>query len=136
LDERIIQAYRATDYRVHAAEPFTLRIDETCVECDALMEALQAATAAYLTAWNPYSQQRLSAENTRAQEELSAELAVESIAVLAGEGVGRIGAWPPEPSVFALGVSRDKAVSLAQKYQQNAFVWIERGTAAELVLTI
>jgi hypothetical protein len=28
LDECTIQAYRATDYRVHADEPFTLRIDK------------------------------------------------------------------------------------------------------------
>jgi hypothetical protein len=135
LDERTIQAYRATDYRVHADEPFTLRIDEACVECDAFLEASQAATAAFITAWNPYSQLRSSAENARAQDELAAELAEESIAVLAGEGLGRIGDWPPEPSFFAWGISRDKAVNLAQKYQQNAFVWIERGKAAELVLT-
>nr|WP_309504437.1 DUF3293 domain-containing protein [uncultured Roseovarius sp.] len=135
MDEHIIQAYRATDYQVHAAEPLTLRIGEACAECDALMGARKAATAAYLTAWNPYSQRQSKAANARAQENLAAELAVESIAVLPGEGVGRIGDWPPEPSLFALGISRDKADSLARKYQQNAFVWIERGKAAELVLT-
>ncbi|MCV2893721.1 DUF3293 domain-containing protein [Lentibacter sp. XHP0401] len=134
MDEAIIQAYRATDYQVHAAKPFTLRIGEFCAACDALMDAYKVATAAYLTAWNPFSQPLTDLENARAQEVLGAKLAAESIVVLSGEGVGRIGHWPPEPSLFALGISRDKAVSLAQKYQQNAFVWIERGKVAELVL--
>jgi hypothetical protein len=134
LDETIIQAYRETNYQVHAAEPFTLRISEVCAACDALMDAHKTATAAYLTAWNPFSQRRTDVENARAQEVLGAELAAESILVLPGDGVGRIGHWPPEPSLFALGISRDKAFSFAQKYQQNAFVWIERGKPAELVL--
>jgi hypothetical protein len=32
------------------------------VECDAFLEASQAATAAFITAWNPYSQLRSSAD--------------------------------------------------------------------------
>lgn len=134
LDAQLIQAYRTTDYMVHATEPFTLRVEETCTECDALMDAHKVATAAYITAWNPYSEQLSAAANASAQENLAAELAVEGIAVLRGEGVGRTGDWPPEPSLFSLGISRSRAVSLAKKYQQNAFIWIERGKAAELVL--
>ncbi|WP_415183442.1 DUF3293 domain-containing protein [Phaeovulum sp.] len=135
MDKSILQAYRETDYLVHATRPFTLRIDEVCAECDTLMDALRVSTAAYVAAWNPYSQRRSSAENARAQNALAAELAAHCISVLDGVGTGRIGGWPPEPSLFALGISRDKAVSLARKYQQNAFVWIERSKAAELVFS-
>ncbi len=134
LDEQLIQAYRATDYTVHATETFTLRIEETCTACDSLMDAHNVATAAFITAWNPYSEQLSAAANASAQENLAAELAVESIAILRGEGVGRTGNWPPEPSLFSLGINRSTAVGLAKKYQQNAFIWIERGKAAELVL--
>ena len=136
MDEHIVQAYRATDYNVCAASRFTLRIDETCSGCDAAMDAHDVAMGACLTAWNPYSQQVSDAENAHAQEKLAADLAAENIAVLPAEGVGRAGDWPSEMSLFALGISREKAVSLAQKYRQNAFVWIERGKAAELVLCV
>ena len=134
MDEQLVQAYRATDYRVHATEPFALRIGSTCAACDALLDTHSVTTAAYLTAWNPYSKALSDAANAGAQAKLAAELTDVSVSVLSGEGVGETGDWPPEPSLFALGISRENATCLAQKYQQNAFVWIERGNAAELVL--
>lgn len=134
MDDQLIQAYRATSYRVHATEPFALRIGKTCAACDALLDTHGVTTAAYLTAWNPYSKVVSDAANADAQTKLTAELTDVSVSVLSGEGVGDTGDWPPEPSLFALGISREAATSLAQKYHQNAFVWIERGNTAELVL--
>ena len=134
LDEQLVQAYRATDYQVHATEPFALRIGSTSAACDALLDTHGVTTAAYMTAWNPYSKPLPDAANADAQAKLAAELSYVSVSVLSGEGVGETGDWPPEPSLFALGISRESATSLAQKYHQNAFVWIERGNAAELVL--
>lgn len=134
LDEQLVQAYRATDYRVHATEPFALQIGRTCAACDALLDTHGVTTAAYLTAWNPSSELLSDAANADAQAKLAAELTDVSVTVLAGEGVGETGDWTPEPSLFALGISRESATSLAQKYQQNAFVWIERGTVAELMI--
>ena len=134
LDDQLIQAYRATNYRVHATEPFALRIGRTCAACDALLDTHGVTTAAYLTAWNPYSKAVSDAANADVQTKLTAELTDVSVSVLSGEGVGETGDWPPEPSLFALGISREAATSLAQKYHQNAFVWIERGNPVELVL--
>lgn len=134
LDEQLIRAYRATDYRVYATEPFALRIGRTCAACDALLDTHGVTTAAYLTAWNPYSKPLSDVANADAQAKLAAELADVSVSVLSGEGVGETGDWPSEPSLFALGISRESATSLAQKYHQNAFVWVERRNAAELVL--
>lgn len=134
LDDQLIQAYRATNYRVHATEPFALRIGRTCAACDALLDTHGVTTAAYLTAWNPYSKAVSDAANAAGQAKLIEELNDVSTAVLSGEGSGETGDWPPEPSLFAMGISREIATILAQKYQQNAFVWIERGKAAELVI--
>jgi len=134
LDHSLIEAYRATDYRVHGDTPFTLRIEQTCTACDAVLDAYGATNAAYLTAWNPFSQPNTDVMNASAQEKLAADLSAISLAVIRGEGVGQIGDWPPEQSLFALGINRDKALGLAKQYGQNAFVWIERGQPAELVL--
>jgi len=88
LDEQFIQAYRATDYRVHAKEPFSLRTGETCAASDAILDAHGVTTAAYLTTWNPYSEALSNAENSVAQSKLDAELVEVSVVVLSGEGVG------------------------------------------------
>ncbi len=134
MDDQLIQAYRATGYRVQATEPFALRIDETCAACDTLLDTHGVTTAAYMTAWNPYSKAVSDAANAAAQAKLMEELNDASTAIFSGEGVGEHGDWPPEPSLFAVGISREIAAILAQKYLQNAFIWIERGKAAELVL--
>jgi len=51
-------------------------------------------------------------------------------------GMGRDpgGEWPSEPSVLVLGISRREAEVLGRSYDQNAIVFYEKDTAAELVL--
>ena len=134
LEEQLIQAYRSTDYRIAGKVQFSLRIDEPCVECDAEMDAHDSTTAAFLTAWNPYSQVADRDQNIAAQEQLVQDLETVSLSILSGEGVDPTGAWPTEPSLLAIGITRDQAVRLAGKYQQNAFVWLKRGHPAEIIL--
>jgi hypothetical protein len=136
LDEQLLHAYRNTDYRVRAHTPFSLRIGEHSAVCDELMAAHGVQTAAFITAWNPLSQSLNQAENDAAQSRLAADLATLTPVVLQGEGEGLAKDWPPEPSLFALGLSRAEATALAQKNRQNAYVWVTRGRPAELVICV
>jgi hypothetical protein len=136
LDDTLYQAYRATNYHVHAPSPFTLRIGASNSACDALLAAQGAEGAAFLTAWNPFSQPLPDADNILAQARLAADLDILCTAILPGEGTGEIGDWPPEPSLFAVGISQADATYLARKYRQNAFVWITRGQPAQLVICV
>jgi hypothetical protein len=131
----LITAYRNTDYRVDAAPKVTLRIDLHDPDIDACLDAHHVETAAFLTAFNPLSEPTGNAANARAQGCLVHDLATLGIAHIAGRGIGHDGTWPPEPSVLALGISRISAEELARRYHQNAFLWVQRGTAPELVLT-
>jgi hypothetical protein len=131
----LITVYRNTDYRVDAAPKVTLRIDLHDPDIDACLDAHHVETAAFLTAFNPLSRPTSDAENACAQESLVRDLATLGIAHIAGRGIGRDGTWPPEPSVLALSISCIAAEELARTYRQNAFVWVERGKAPELVLT-
>ena len=134
MDDDLIHAYRATDYRVYGSPPFKLRVGAASTECDALMLAQGVISAAYLTAWNPHSSLVSEVENIAAQDRLRQELSTAGFAALDGEGVGHTGDWPPEPSLLVLGIPRNEATRLARKYRQNAFLWIARGQATELVL--
>lgn len=129
-------AYRATDYTVSGPVPFTLRIDEGSAACDALLAAHGAEGAAFLTAWNPFSQPRPDAENRLAQARLEADLGLVSVAIVPGVGKGWTGDWPPEPSLFAVGITESDATRLAQSHRQNAYVWIARGQPARLVVCV
>jgi hypothetical protein len=44
---------------------------------------------------------------------------------IAGEGADESNRWPSEPSVLVLGISHQNTELLAEKYGQNAYLWIE-----------
>ncbi|GGE04602.1 hypothetical protein GCM10011515_25250 [Tsuneonella deserti] len=132
LDASLIAAYRATDYHVFAEPPFVLRIGERSAALDDLLQRSGAAGAAFLTAWNPYSEQVPLGANMARQAELIRNLEARGWQYIPGEGRGADPAWPAEPSILLIGPSRDEAQSLARDFRQHAIVWASAGGPAEL----
>ena len=132
LDEELIAAYRATDYRVFADPPFVLRIGEHCVALDELLAGSGAAGAAFLTAWNPCSEPAPPAVNAARQAELVGIVEAKGWRHWPGEGRGPDPGWPAEPSILILGPSREEARALARDFRQHAIVWAPAGGPAEL----
>ena len=136
IDPALIAAYNATAYRVLAEPPFTMRIGKHCDELAEVLRQHGVRTAAFLTAYNPYSHPTAANANVDAQQRLLSELAASGYAYLPGEGVGDDPSWPPEPSVLAMGLTRAKAKEIGRRYGQNAIVWIGEGAVPELVLLV
>lgn len=130
----LTQAYRETDYRVLGETPMTLRIGEHSPALAALMARHGVAACAFITACNPRSQLLDEAENARRQQALAAELRARKLPCLAGVGEHPRGGWPDEPSFLVLGLSRQAADELGQRYQQNAVVWCAADAVPELLL--
>ena len=135
MDQALLQAYRETEYRVSHDSHLVLRVDEPNKALDALLVDRDVTTAAFITAWNPLSQPVSKSENDIAQARLQFEVMALGLDVLPGEGVGRDGTWPPEPSLLVFGISLDRAKQLSRTYKQNAFVWLTLGKGPELVMT-
>ena len=134
LDPELIAAYRDTEYRVAASPPFILRVG---VPSDPLLAAHARSgvtSSAYLTAFNPYSRQLDAKSNARRQDELVAMLAGRGFTSLSGVGQHPANGWPGEPSVLALGVSREEASALGREFEQNAVVWSGADGVPELIL--
>jgi hypothetical protein len=89
---------------------------------------------AYITAWNPYSKPTNPDRNDERHKDLLAELT--DYPLFAGEGIGTDPEWEPEKSVLVLGISRQQAVSIGNKYEQNAIVFGVLNTKAELVMLV
>ena len=125
IDPALIKAYRQSVYEINMLEQdLILCIGEANHPLVELMKQEQVTTAAYLTAFNPYSQQLALEKNQVAQEHLLADLDSRSLQYLSGQGRDTAGLWHPEPSVLALGITLQDAEILADRYGQNAFVWI------------
>jgi hypothetical protein len=104
-------------------------------EIDRLLDRLEAATGAFVTAWNPRSRPASAADNAAAATVLVAEVAARGLRALPHRGVGDDPAWPSEEGLFILDLDEASARALAEAHGQNAIVWIERGGQPRLVET-
>jgi hypothetical protein len=134
-DSELLEAYKATHYTI--STDVVIRIGEPCPPLDEFLLSLGSDTAAYLTAWNPWSELQSPEANTGANERLAKELngLPEVIQVLNGIGVDSSGKWPGEESFLVMGIHFMQAMELAERYGQNAFVFYRRGSEAELIVT-
>jgi hypothetical protein len=131
----LVLAYRATDYvAFNGSRAFLVRIGHRSLVIDGLLTRMKKRSGAFITAWNPYSKSRNTGANAYWDRELKSVLRARGFAFLAGEGRGQIGEWPPEPSVFAFGISRARAASIGRRFRQNAIVYVPLGRPAELLM--
>lgn len=131
--EELREAYRSTNFNVLEPKRFTLRIGEFSYGLAGLYHEHNVSSAAFLTAWNPFSAETAQNDNERAHKRLMERLAEMHTAVFSGIGEDASGQWPGEPSVLVLGTSLEEAVLLGNEFRQNAIVWIGASCMPELV---
>lgn len=134
LPDKLVLAYRKTEYRVHGAPGFVLRIDVPSPELLTLHRRHQVAFSAFLTACNPYSRLVDAAENAARQQALADALRARGFACLPGIGQHPSGDWPGEDSLLALGPTLDEARAFGAQFEQNAIVWAGDDAVPRLIL--
>lgn len=133
ISTALIDAYNGTGFTVLEPNEFTLKIGEQSPEILRVFEEHGCRNAAFLTAWNPYSEPTSDRENEAAQQRLESGLAQNSYVLFQGIGKDPSGKWPGEPSVLVLGISREEASRRGNEFRQNAIVWIGSDGIPELV---
>lgn len=133
IPPELIQAFTETDYIVHHEPPFTMNIGKPCEELKKLMANRNALGAAFITAWNPFSQKLSTIKNLERQQELKEILKNRGLTYFEGIGQHPSNNWPGEPSVLVLDINREAAKVLAGHFEQHAFVWTDKTAIPELV---
>ena len=130
IDAATLHAYRDTHYRVHASEPFTLRIGETCAALAAAHQSCRTDCSAFITAFNPFSQVLGDELNAQRHAQMGRELDLRI------EGVGQhpSNQWPGEVSYLVFGLGLEAAKNLGCKFEQNAIVWSGADAMPRLIL--
>jgi hypothetical protein len=134
LDSALIEAYSATEYKVNLDPPFALSVGIASPGLKDLYSARRADSAAFITAYNPFSHQLSEQENALRQESLKAELIKRGLHFIPGVGEHPSGDWPGEPSFLVLGIALEAAKSLGRQFEQNAIVWCDSDAVPNLVL--
>jgi len=129
-----IAAYLATQYRFWGARPLVLIIGQANDELRALYRDRGLASAAVITAWNPYGAPLPADENHSAQARLVARLDRLGLAHEPGHGADPAGKWAAEDSRLVLGVDLEAAAAFGRDLGQNAIVWAGADAAPRLVM--
>lgn len=129
----LVEAYLATNFEVITDPPFTLNVGKESKELLDLFQSDKCQDAAFITAWNPYSQPTSQTDNDAAQARLILELENDGYKTLEGMGVDPTGEWPGEPSILVLGLSKNDAIIVATSFNQNAIICIGMNGIPELV---
>lgn len=132
MDERLLAAYLATDYRVRLARGgwASIRVGAP------LPAALAALTGerpwGFLTAWNPASSPLPRQQNRQAQRALLAALRELPGTVEIRAGVGIDAGWR-EASLFVIGPGVAALDALARRFGQHAYVHAPNARAPALL---
>jgi hypothetical protein len=134
LDERLIEAYRATDYVLFVGDggDVTLNIGRHNPEFDRVLDAHGATTAVVVTAFNPRSVVLTEAENRERHTRLTALLDARGHDYALGEGRDPTGHWKAELECVVFALSLEQGLAIARQFDQNAIVFVTRGGAPEL----
>ena len=121
----LVEAYRRAIYLAHAEDgDIAMKVGEVSSQLSTLMKGHKANSAAFITAFNPYSSSVSAHENELRHRALFSDLTSLGLKCLSGEGRDCENLCPSETSVLALGISLRDAELLAERYEQNAFIWI------------
>lgn len=130
----LIAAYEKALYVVFGRPELVLRIGQHNPDLDELLEAEGAATAAYVTAYNPRGEARSAWHNEIANAALVELQTKAGRRCFEGEGRDPQKRWKPERSALVIGISRADAQALGRAFGQNAVVFVEKGRAPELLV--
>jgi hypothetical protein len=133
VEPELLQAYERAHYVVFGEPELVIRIGELNPDLDDLIEADGGASAAFITAANPFGEPQDPWENALAMAALS-QVLDGKYPSYSGEGRDPKGEWNAEPSLLVIGITRSEAEDLGRRYDQNAIVFIEKGRVPELVV--
>ena len=134
IDPALIQAYRETDYIVHAQPEFILRIDQPCAALAAYYACRRIDAGCVITAFNPHSQPLGDTENQARQSRLEQALQQAGWQSLPAEGRHPTNGWPPEAGCFVEGMGEEAAREWGRTYEQNAVVWCGKDAIPRLLM--
>jgi len=124
ISPNLIRAYREAKFVVQSNTPITLLVGQCNKDLSVLLRDHKKTTAAFITAFNPFSKVQTDQENLQAQNELLTDIKRLGFEAINGYGQDNAEEWPREDSILIIGLTETQAETLADKYSQNAFIWI------------
>ena len=126
ISKELLLGYEATCYSV-VNPKIDIYLKKVNAELNSFLKEHNFTSWCFITAWNPFSIALSLEKNNELNALLEADL--KEYNIYPAEGKDTLGDWPPEISFFVGNISRERAIFLGEKYEQNAIVF---GTVDEL----
>ncbi len=132
----LLAIYQNSDYRVlgEGEEAFVMHIGQPCKPLYNLLQRTRVTSSCFVSAYNPRSEPRTDEENVQAQASLIRDVRQMGLQYLDGVGEDPGGDCAGEPCLLVMGISREKAIMLGNRYGQNAMLWSEADGVPQLLL--
>jgi len=133
ISPTLIRTYREAKFVVEDIKPITFKVGECNLNLAALLKKHKVFTAAFITAFNPYSNVLSVEENLKSQGHLLEDISRLGLETVVGYGQDVAREWPKETSLLVLGITEAQAETLADRHSQNGFIWIGSGDALPML---
>lgn len=133
LPEILFNAYIQCQYWVFARHQYLLQIADHSPQAQLLSADLGCRQGAIISAYNPCSKRLSETQNQRRHRQLVMDISALHYPFYRSINRDPNQVWPDENGVFVVNILRCQALEVAQKYGQNAFVWVS-GAQVELVI--
>jgi hypothetical protein len=130
----LLKSYKLANYHVDASPSFILKIDIHSPELESIYKTSHKHTAAFITAFNPYSQELSAQENKDRNHKLEELIQSLDFDYIHGEGKCGDGDWDGEKSFLIFGISEKQASEIGKEFEQNAIVWCDKDAIPQLLL--
>ena len=134
LTTNLISAYQVTNFQVKTEPAFILNVNKSSEELKNLFKQYRVDSAAFITAWNPFSESLSMEENQTRNVNLENELNLRSLKFIDGFGQDPLGQWDGEESFLVLGISLEASKKLGAQFEQNAIVWSDKEAIPQLII--
>jgi hypothetical protein len=125
IPPELAKAYHEALYLIHGvSEDIQLRVGQPSLGLASLMKVYGVNSAAFLTTFNPHSILATAEVNASNHNALIDDIHTLGLGYISGEGGDPSHLWPSEPSILVLDISHQNSELLADRYRQNAYLWI------------
>ena len=134
INPDLLKSYKLANYHVDASPSFILKIDIHSPELESIYKTSHKHTAAFITAFNPYSQELSAQENKDRNHKLEELIQSLHFDYMRGEGKCGDGDWDGEESFLIFGITEKQASKIGKEFEQNAIVWCGKDAIPQLLL--
>lgn len=134
IPQYLLDSYNSAEFHVFSKSPFVLKIGHYSDELSRIYKTKKVTSAAFLTAYNPYSKELIISENKHRNKKLEEIIIKMKYQYILGDGKSGNQDWEGEASFLILGIDKECSMVLGNQFEQNAIVWSDRDAIPQLVL--